>query len=363
METITINILEENTSISVVVTELVEEITINISELGTKGDKGDTGDTGPQGVQGIKGDTGDQGLQGIQGIKGDTGDQGPQGIQGIKGDTGDQGPQGIQGIKGDTGDQGPQGIQGIKGDTGDTGPQGIQGIKGDTGDTGPQGIQGIKGDTGDTGPQGIQGIKGDTGDTGPQGIQGIKGDTGDTGPQGIQGLPGTNGANSNIYFADAVSTDINIANASLVSVISKSLVGLAVGDTVEVEIFGNILNNSTANRTYLHRIQLGASIISITDGTTIAFSATNESVHYIKATISIISASSVYLHMELRRGTPGAINTGQSIAVTTVRLAWNNTANNETGTKTIEYLCSGQNATTTQTFKLRSYKISVIKRL
>ena len=163
-----------------------------------------------------------------------------------------------------------------------------------------------------------------------------------------------------IKYSSALNTNVSINSATPVSVFTKSLTDLAVGDVVELEINGNILNNSTATRTYRHTITLGTTTITLIDGTTIAFSATNKAVHTIKVKFSIIATNIVHVQAELIRGVPGAINTGQSIAVTTVREAWNTSTNNETGTKSITYSCHGQNATATQTFELRAAKVSVI---
>ncbi|TRX34946.1 hypothetical protein FNW52_12455 [Flavobacterium sp. ZT3R18] len=213
---VNITVSGENENIIIDLVENVNQVNIEIADIGVQGLKGDTGAkgeqglsgaTGQQGIQGLKGDTGQTGLQGIQGTKGDTGAKGEQGLIGLKGEAGNDGLQGIQGIQGiqgfsgATGAKGDTGNDGVQGLSGQTGLQGIQGLKGDTGLQGIQGIQGFSGSTGQTGLQGIQGLSGSTGakgDTGAQGIQGIQGLTGlsgATGQTGLQGLKGDVGNN------------------------------------------------------------------------------------------------------------------------------------------------------------------------
>jgi hypothetical protein len=73
--------------INLSVTEVVNPVTIQISEFGLQGLKGEKGDTGA-GIQGVQGDTGIDGATGLKGDTGSTGATGTQGVQGIKGETG-----------------------------------------------------------------------------------------------------------------------------------------------------------------------------------------------------------------------------------------------------------------------------------
>lgn len=181
-------------------TELVKDMTTNITWTYSGGA---WGVYSPSGAQGPQGATGYQGPQGAQGLTGATGAQGSQGSQGNTGATGAQGSQGVQGAVGATGAQGNQGNQGVTGATGAQGSTGATGAQGVQGAVGPQGAQGAS----IQGPQGATGAQGATGSTGPQGAQGasVQGPQGATGAQGATGSQGASGSVGSTYVATSVS--------------------------------------------------------------------------------------------------------------------------------------------------------------
>jgi hypothetical protein len=168
---------------------------------------------------------------------------------------------------------------------------------------------------------------------------------------------------SDIVHAEAVDTNVAINNASTPqTVLSKALTGIAAGDIVEVEIFGNILNNSGSARTYVHTFTLGGTTFNFTDGATIGASATTRSSHEIKFRFAVIATNNISMSAWVSRGVPQAAGTRQAIATTSVSHVFENSTNNETGNKTVVYACHGQSGTATQTFEMRTFKVSLIKK-
>jgi hypothetical protein len=177
-------------------------------------------------------------------------------------------------------------------------------------------------------------------------------------------LTATGAGASDILLSEAISTNTAINNSSTPqTVLTKSIVGIQVGDIFNVEIFGNILNNSGSTRTYVHTFDLGGFSFAITDGGTIGASATNRSSHIITCRISIIATNNNFALAELNRGVPQAEGASQSIATTSIRKVFSNNATNLTGTKTFTYSCHGQSGTSTQTFELRGYTIRLVKQI
>ena len=169
------------------------------------------------------------------------------------------------------------------------------------------------------------------------------------------------GGGSEITHVESLASNVSINSSTAVTVLSKSLTGIATGDLIEVEINGNILNNSGAARIYVHTFTLGNTTFTYTDGTTIAASATARATHTIRFRFAILSTTSVFFEVFFSRGLPQNAGTRQSIATTTISHLFNTSTNNETGNKGIVYRCHGQDVTATQTFELRSYKISLFK--
>ena len=180
---------------------------------------------------------------------------------------------------------------------------------------------------------------------------------------GAWAVPGGSGAagSSDLVYSQAVNTNVQINSTTPQAVLSAPLENIAAGDIIEVEINGNILNNSGAVRTFIHSFTLGATTFDYTDGTTIAASASALATHNIRFRFAVIATNNIFFDGYVSRGEPNVAGTRQAIAATTVGHIFNTSANNETGNKNVVYLCRGQNATPTQTFQLRSYKVSVIK--
>ena len=162
--------------------------------------------------------------------------------------------------------------------------------------------------------------------------------------------------------AEAVATDVSINSVTAVTVLSKALTWIAEWDIVEVEISGNILNNSWGTRTYIHTFTLWATTFTLTDWAIVSASAITKATHEIKFRFAIISTSSIHFNTWVSRWVQHVAGIRQAIATTTISHLFNTSANNETGNKTLVYACHWQNATATQTFELRTFKVSLIKK-
>lgn len=155
---------------------------------------------------------------------------------------------------------------------------------------------------------------------------------------------------------EGVSVDTAIT-ASDKTIVSKSLDWIAVGDIVEAEIIGNITISPWSTRAWKYTFTLWSTTIFFSDT---AFQG-NNAVIKLNAYFSIISTSSVYVSVVLNRWawSWGWGNIGQ---VFSWRISYNESSNDETGTKTLTFYVASTDATAPQTFKLRWFKVSVLKK-
>ena len=178
---------------------------------------------------------------------------GPQGETGAQGIQGIQGPDGTATVSIGTTTTGNAGTDASVSNTG-TGTAAVLNFtipRGATGATGPQGATGAAGADGNDGATGPQGPQGATGNTGPQGETGATGATGAQGPQGIQGPAGNDGADGSDATVNA--TNVNNAGAVMNSDLDgkgELLVGDGSGDPTALSVGTNgyVLkaNSSTA---------------------------------------------------------------------------------------------------------------------
>lgn len=177
-----------------------------------------------------------------------------------------------------------------------------------------------------------------------------------------KGLPPTSGGGGggDVVFSDTPNNTVDINSVSAVDVMAKNLT-IAAGDVFTVELWGTLLNNSTAARTYTPSMQLaqGGNLLTLTctDGATVGFSATNRAYWRVKGFFTIVSASAAEGLMESDRAPAGAANTVQSIAATTNRKVWNTTTSDMTGSATISVRFLSSAATATQQFAVYGYQI------
>lgn len=148
--------------------------------------------------------------------------------------------------------------------------------------------------------------------------------------------------------------NVNVASLTLVDLCSKALT-IAAGDTIEIEVYGSLLNNSTAVRTYTFEAQLGSANVTVAMGTTVTNNATNRAVVHCKAVLSVLSTSSAALWLAAKVWTPGAADAGQTAVLATDRAGWNTSASNLTGSQTVKIACLSSANTATQTLTVHSF--------
>lgn len=165
-----------------------------------------------------------------------------------------------------------------------------------------------------------------------------------------------------IFAADAVNTDFDLTNGGAggaVTILSKSVTGIAAKDQVILEIVYSILNNSAAARTYTPTADLGGLSLLTAETTTVAASATNRSLRMTKVVFSVSATNLTY-------GNYSAIacgaspTSGAALNSALSMQSWNSTTSNLTGTQTISFTVSSSSTTTTQTLTLHSYTIKKI---
>lgn len=161
---------------------------------------------------------------------------------------------------------------------------------------------------------------------------------------------------SPVKFADAAINAVNAASTTLVDLVSQTLT-VAVGDTIEIELTGTILNNSGAVRTYTYEAELGAFGLTCLDGTSVAASATNRSQINIRAVFAVKATNNAAGTVVTQRATPAAADVAGSIATTQYRHTWNTTTSNLTGSQAVKLRVLSSAATATQTFTVFSYRI------
>lgn len=170
-------------------------------------------------------------------------------------------------------------------------------------------------------------------------------------------LPASGGGTLAFANAPMAATAINVT--SYTALLSKSLT-ITAGDTVEIEAFGTIHNNSGATQTYRWQIACGSFTLECIDGTTVATSASNRVTFKIKGTFAVASTSSAGAVLYCQRNAPAAANVGGSIATTTQRYSFKTSAGNFTGAQTVELRARGSTTTATQTLTLFAWSIRQI---
>jgi len=165
----------------------------------------------------------------------------------------------------------------------------------------------------------------------------------------------------NVLNADAPNstTAINVLTGSAVTILTKSIT-YAAGDQVTIRIWGAIINNTAATRTYGFKFNCGSLTGTMTEGAATTNSATNRASRYIEVTFSILSTSSAWLLGRsigingLALGTSGAMNTGYSMFIN------QHSASNLTGAQTTSVQAFSDSTNTTQSFELHAWNIQKV---
>ncbi len=161
--------------------------------------------------------------------------------------------------------------------------------------------------------------------------------------------------------ADAPNSTIavNVLTASAATIISKSIT-YAAGDQVTIRIWGAVLNNTIAGRTYSLIFSLGTLTATLLDNTVVANSSTSRSARYIEVTFSVASTSSAWLLARqlgipaTALGTFGVINAGYNLMIN------QHSSSNLTGAQTTSVQMFSDTTATVQSFELHAWTIEKI---
>ena len=169
------------------------------------------------------------------------------------------------------------------------------------------------------------------------------------------------GGSDDTIYADAEYAARNLSAAN-VDICTRTF-AVAAGDTIRVEAFGTVLNNSGAVRTYTVQATISSGVNTMTcnlaDGGSIAANATNRSPHFVRAVFSVASITNAAVVLEMNRAVPGAANTGLSTAGTQVRQSWQVSTSSFIGSTVTVTLAMRSSATAaTQTFYAHSWSIT-----
>jgi hypothetical protein len=155
---------------------------------------------------------------------------------------------------------------------------------------------------------------------------------------------------------DAPNSAISMASTSFVDILSKTIT-VAAGDTIEIVVKGELLNNSGGTRTPNYQLDFDGVVVNFAD-TTLANSASARALIELKATISVLSTSNAKLQLRASRTSGVAANT--VTATDNRRMAWQTTATDVTGSVTCNIQASSDSASATQTFYLNAWEIRVL---
>ena len=174
--------------------------------------------------------------------------------------------------------------------------------------------------------------------------------------EGVKWATPSGGGGSDIVGADGVGSSTAVNSTSDVTIFSKSVTGISVGDTIVIEIDYRLLNNSGANVTFTPTIELGGSGLSGAQPSTTT-SATAWVLQKMLATFAISSTSLVRANQGVM-GALASLGTIAALSNTTYsgQIA-NDFAVDRTGTHTVALKVRSSSATATQTCVLISYRI------
>mgnify|MGYP001591429441 CR=1 FL=1 len=172
---------------------------------------------------------------------------------------------------------------------------------------------------------------------------------------------------SEVVGAGAPNQSFDLTNGGgggAVTIISKSIAGIATGDQLAIEVWYTILNNSGSNALYTTVFSLGGLNMTCADAGNTTASATARASRVSGGMFSI-SASNLAYAQQSGVGvlTPTAADAGGSLTVAASRQGWNTSTSDLTGTQTIVFSVASSTVTTTQTLILHSYikrKVSAV---
>lgn len=157
------------------------------------------------------------------------------------------------------------------------------------------------------------------------------------------------------------SAGISVASTSDVQIASKAFTGIAAGDCIEIEMWVMIHNNSGANRTYTWTLDIGGTTLSWTPGQAIGAHATNRGAIKLSGRMMVASSSLVLMQGSTEHGGAGAAGTALPVTEAGDNNAWATSANNETGSQTVQVFVRSSAGNTTQTLYVTQASIRLRK--
>jgi hypothetical protein len=166
----------------------------------------------------------------------------------------------------------------------------------------------------------------------------------------------TTAASGDMVLCDSPLTAVTLS--AVQEELCNKTVTITAGDSIEFEIHGQILNNSAATRTYTFDMTVGLLTMTIVDGATVGFSATNRAPFVLRGKVTVKNSSTAAGLIELQRATTGAANTGLNSAVAQFRQSWQTSVSDLTGSNPCRVRVNSSATAATQTMTLMSWKIT-----
>jgi hypothetical protein len=153
-------------------------------------------------------------------------------------------------------------------------------------------------------------------------------------------------------LSKALNSNIAINSTSPVQIFSETLTGVAVGDTIEVDIWYTIFNDSGANRTHTHDLIVGD--MNLQASFVKQNSSTSESGYHLAGVCTITAtnlARLMAMFLIAANLNVGVTGTGTSTG------GWDSTTSDLTGSLAISLEVSSSSTAATQTLRLHGYTI------
>jgi len=155
---------------------------------------------------------------------------------------------------------------------------------------------------------------------------------------------------------DAPNAGVSFASTTYVDILSKTIT-VAAGDTIEVILKGELLNNSGGTRTPSYKLDIDGVSVEFAD-TTLAASGSARALLEMRGTVSVLSTSDVKLQLRTMRSSGVAANTVST--TDNKRQAWNTSSADVTGSVTIKLQMLSDSASATQTCYVNAWEIRVL---
>lgn len=167
-------------------------------------------------------------------------------------------------------------------------------------------------------------------------------------------------AGDGIIASGAPNQDFDLTNGGAggaVTIISKSIAGIAAGDQVELEAWVTLLNNSGATRAYNPVFSLGGMSAGGAEFSNTLASASNRATRKWMAVFGVTSASSAGLVAQELGITSCAagVTSGNQLGAGYSMGYWNTSSSDLTGIQTVSVTVASSSTTGTQTLTLVSY--------